>query len=84
MAALIATPDFRRALVECLACGQQRLVADARHADECRRCCSLGWAFVADLSESARRAFRERNELDGSRQPARVGLRSVALENRRR
>jgi hypothetical protein len=50
--------------VECLCCGDVRLV-DARageHIDtgECERCEYVGWALVAELTEKLRQVLRER------------------------
>jgi hypothetical protein len=53
-----------RFAVECLCCGQRRIVATERHAfmqvDECPRCGYLGWAPAALLSERARGLIRRR------------------------
>jgi hypothetical protein len=58
--------------VECLRCGTFRTVererTERRAPGECRTCGYLGWALVADLSESVRRSLRERApELRGRR-----------------
>jgi hypothetical protein len=45
--------------VECLCCGEVRLVS-GRDAGECPRCEYVGWALVADLTEKLRRVLRER------------------------
>jgi hypothetical protein len=49
--------------IECLSCGARRSVdGDERHLDpgECPRCAYVGWAWVEDLTEVARRLIRER------------------------
>jgi hypothetical protein len=49
--------------VECLRCGTPRTAtarAPRKDAGECPRCGYVGWAAATDLSESARRALRER------------------------
>jgi len=51
-------------IVECLRCGEQhrlhrsslRRIVDA----ECPRCGYLGWAYQGELSETSRRALRDR------------------------
>jgi len=51
-------------VIECLCCGEQRpyTTDPGRHAEsgECPRCRYVGWAFVEDVSESLRRALRDR------------------------
>ncbi|HSL65328.1 MAG TPA: hypothetical protein VK874_11795 [Gaiellaceae bacterium] len=53
------------ATVECLRCGQQhRLHRSALRQlvdSECPRCGYLGWAYVGDLSDAARRSLRPRS-----------------------
>jgi tRNA(Ile2) C34 agmatinyltransferase TiaS len=44
-------------LVECLACGQQRLVG--AESGECPRCRYLGWAPAEEVTESLRRGLRD-------------------------
>ena len=50
--------------MECLCCGQRRILARTRwrfsDAGECPRCGYLGWAPTGDLSERARNALRHR------------------------
>ena len=50
--------------VECLRCGTFRTVERERtqglDPGECAKCGYLGWALVADLSESVRKNLRER------------------------
>jgi ribosomal protein S27AE len=51
--------------VECLRCGSTRSTdraAAAHHleAGECPRCGYVGWAETSELSESTRRALRDR------------------------
>jgi hypothetical protein len=43
-------------MVECLNCGMRRTLPEA----ECPRCTYVGWAWVAELSETLRRSLRER------------------------
>lgn len=51
----------RRGLIECLCCGQTRIVSGRpRETGECPRCSYLGWAYSTDLSETERRMLRER------------------------
>jgi hypothetical protein len=45
--------------VECLRCGDTRVVT-ARDTGECERCEYVGWAVVAELTETLRRVLRER------------------------
>jgi hypothetical protein len=48
--------------VECLGCGQVRLVDDTEHAlgtGSCPRCSYVGWAYAASLTEEDRRLLRE-------------------------
>jgi hypothetical protein len=55
-------------IVECLRCGEQhrlqrsslRRIVDA----ECPRCGYLGWAYQGELSETSRRALRDRRTTD--------------------
>ena len=55
---------MERLTVECLRCGATRDVHahDGAHVDagECDRCEYVGWALVADLTETLRRILRER------------------------
>jgi hypothetical protein len=44
-------------VVECLACGQQRLVG--AESGECPRCRYLGWAPADEVTESLRRGLRD-------------------------
>ncbi|MFN2466856.1 MAG: hypothetical protein ABR521_01810 [Gaiellaceae bacterium] len=50
--------------VECLCCGQRRIVERAScrflQTSECPRCGYLGWAPSSDLDEGARSALRRR------------------------
>jgi hypothetical protein len=50
--------------VECLRCGDTRAVParEGTHLDagECERCDYVGWALVADLTETLRRVLRDR------------------------
>ena len=50
--------------VECLRCGDTRAVSarEGAHLDagECERCDYVGWALVADLTETLRRVLRDR------------------------
>ena len=53
------------ALVECLNCGETRLaprdgLRRVHLGDCCPRCGYVGWAGADDLTESQRRALRER------------------------
>jgi hypothetical protein len=48
---------MERRLVECLACGQQRVERGEPAA--CPRCRYLGWAEVADVDEVLRRRLRD-------------------------
>jgi hypothetical protein len=49
--------------VECLRCGEQRASRPGplrcHEAGECPRCGYVGWADAAELSERARRLFRD-------------------------
>jgi Zn ribbon nucleic-acid-binding protein len=50
-------------MVECLRCGNRRSAErHTRHveAGECPRCGYVGWAASVELTESARRALRDR------------------------
>jgi hypothetical protein len=51
-------------MIECLRCGDVRQVPareDARvDAGACKRCEYVGWASVAELTETLRRMIRER------------------------
>lgn len=49
---------MERRTVECLNCGKTRRVADA--TGECVRCGYVGWADTESLTETLRRALRER------------------------
>jgi hypothetical protein len=48
---------------ECLCCGHSRQIlpslSHAEDAGECPRCHYVGWAYSSELSERARRLFRE-------------------------
>jgi len=50
--------------VECLRCGETRQVharvRERLDGGECDRCEYVGWALVADLTETLRRILRER------------------------
>ena len=46
-------------LVECLGCGHRRR-AEPRHPGDCPKCGYVGWARSSELSETSRRALRER------------------------
>jgi hypothetical protein len=56
--------SVERFAVECLCCGQRRIVAPRNQTlmqvGECPRCGYLGWAPSAILTERARDAFRRR------------------------
>ena len=45
-------------MIECLSCGKTRRVGDVE--GECTRCGYVGWAEAASLTETLRRALRER------------------------
>ena len=45
-------------MIECLSCGKTRRVGEVE--GECNRCGYVGWAEAASLSETLRRALRER------------------------
>jgi hypothetical protein len=48
-------------VVECLRCGEQRLIpASAHDHGACHRCEYVGWAPADELSEHTRRALRDR------------------------
>jgi Zn ribbon nucleic-acid-binding protein len=50
--------------IECLKCGRPRALARTWHrveGDECPRCGYLGWAPSDELTETTRRALRERS-----------------------
>ena len=53
-----------RVTVECLACGANRSVVQAERKrlepGECTRCGYVGWARRGELTETLRRALRER------------------------
>jgi hypothetical protein len=49
---------MERRLIECLSCGKTRRVGDVE--GECTRCGYVGWAEAASLTETLRRALRER------------------------
>ena len=49
---------MERRSVECLNCGKARRVGDT--AGECARCGYVGWAETDSLTETLRRALRER------------------------
>jgi hypothetical protein len=49
---------MERRTVECLNCGKTRRVGDA--TGECSRCGYVGWAETDSLTETLRRALRER------------------------
>jgi hypothetical protein len=48
----------QRRTVECLNCGKTRRVGDV--PGECTRCGYVGWADAESLTETLRRALRER------------------------
>jgi hypothetical protein len=54
----------KRLTIECLCCGQRRVVLQGRPGSidegECERCGYLGWAPAAALSERARTILRLR------------------------
>jgi hypothetical protein len=54
----------RELTIECLRCGETRLVhaRENAHVDagECARCEYVGWALDTDLTEKLRRVLRER------------------------
>jgi ssDNA-binding Zn-finger/Zn-ribbon topoisomerase 1 len=57
--------SVERLAVECLCCGQRRIVAQRQpytfmRIDECPRCGYLGWAHSAVLTERARDMLRRR------------------------
>jgi hypothetical protein len=49
---------MERRTVECLNCGKTRRVVDL--SGECARCGYVGWADAESLTETLRRALRER------------------------
>jgi hypothetical protein len=49
---------MERRTIECLSCGKTRRVGDVE--GECTRCGYVGWAEAASLTETLRRALRER------------------------
>ena len=54
---------MERPLVECLNCGQERMLTLPQGkvvaSGDCPRCGYLGWARAGELSEDARRLLRE-------------------------
>ena len=60
----IVTRSMGRVTVECLACGAARSVehAERRRLEpgECTRCGYVGWARRGELTETLRRALRDR------------------------
>jgi predicted RNA-binding Zn-ribbon protein involved in translation (DUF1610 family) len=58
----IRTP-VERLTVECLSCGQQRILRRSNGrtvtADECPRCGYVGWAASRDVNETVRRLLRD-------------------------
>lgn len=57
-------PSVDRIAVECLCCGQRRIVAQTPHTfmqvGECPRCGYLGWAHSVVLTERVRGLLRRR------------------------
>jgi Zn-finger nucleic acid-binding protein len=55
---------MRRVTVECLACGAARSVVESERRrlepGDCPRCGYVGWARRSELTETLRRALRER------------------------
>ena len=60
----IVSTSMARVTVECLACGADRSVEDPGRGrlepGECIRCGYVGWARRGELTETLRRALRDR------------------------